>query len=127
MPRVIQDIHFIPSEIETTTTFRKKRKARVPKYHMVCCQANSALCSLNKSANAFFWKFVGLRDIETNKLEYQAKTHKEAIALSRSYKELKKLNLVKRIKPTHYMISPLAVIPNPEEFEKVLSEWEALP
>lgn len=69
-------------------------------------------------------------DVDNNKYIYQVKlsfkgrSNTDKTKFKRGFKLLQKKGLVKRVKRSVYMISPLALVPNAKQFNEELSLWD---
>jgi hypothetical protein len=79
---------------------------------------------LSPTAHWFWWRLNQHWNSETGIAKYLAPNKTEDNKKSRAYKELKKLNLVHRIKRGEYLLNPSAVIPDPMFFEAVKKHWD---
>lgn len=69
------------------------------------------LGGLSKKANEMFWTIVEVKDYRTNTGKLKATNRSESVKISRAYKELRELDLLRRVKQNHYMINPRAMVP----------------
>ena len=83
------------------------------------------LANLSKAANNMFWTLMQTRKSNTNVCKFQASNSSERVKVSRAYKELNSLNLVKRVKQNHYMINPKVIVPL-STYEECKQAYEAL-
>lgn len=108
---------------ELTIISKPIYKQKVPAFH--CIGGNmefktseagypklyETLAGLSKGANNMFWTLMQTRKPATNECILQATTQSERNKLTKAYKELNNLNLIKRTKQNHYMINPRAIVP----------------
>lgn len=73
-----------------------------------------------------FFRFIGMRNENTNEVYYKPENKSEQQMFSRIYKELFDMQLLVRVKPAVYLINPNALLPTFSEYEKVNANWEAL-
>ena len=69
------------------------------------------LGSLSKKANEMFWSVVEVKNYKNNTGILKATNQNERNKLSTAYKELRKLDLLRRVKQNHYMINPKVMLP----------------
>ena len=69
------------------------------------------LGSLSKKANEMFWAIVEVKDYKNNIGILKANNQTERNKLSAAYKELRKLDLLRRVKQNHYMVNPKVILP----------------
>ena len=85
------------------------------------------LKDLSKGGTYYFWLFVEKRVPATNEVAFIPADNAEAKRLSKAYKELHSLKLIKRVKRGEYLINPSAHLPTTSEYANVLAVWDALP
>ena len=86
----------------------------------------SIIQDMSKQTAWVWWELVKNRNRYTNEVSYTAKTRVEINRLSVAYKELSRLDLVHRIRKQHYLINPLALLPEHKQFQVVYEKWQAL-
>ncbi len=132
----IADLH---ADESLLVTRQLKKRYPVPAYH--CLGGNvdyttqikgydglyDVLQYLSPPATWFWWALVKGRNSHTNVSIYRASSNLEAKKITKGFTELKEKKLVKRIKQKHYILNPLAIIPDFKEFNSVSSYWESLP
>ncbi len=84
------------------------------------------LKNLSPSGTWFFWTLTEKRDLKTNIAVYDAVSPTEAQKITRAYKELFSLDIVKRIKKQHYLINPKVMLPEKGEYVNVKNHWNSL-
>jgi len=123
---------------ELIITKRRRAISRVPAYD--CIGGNMTYTTgipgfkdlylifqaMSKQTAWVWWDMVKTRDRYTNEVVYRVNTGVDKRRLTTAYKELLKLNLVKRIRKQHYLINPLALLPEHREFETVSKKWNDL-
>lgn len=77
-------------------------------------------------AHALYWSLVKARNPQTNIVKYVAATPSDRVKLTRSYKELKAMDMLKRIKRGHYMINPKDVVPEKDDVTQDIAAFKAL-
>ena len=82
--------------------------------------------NMSKQTAWLWWEMVKLRDRKTNISIYKPKDKVAVNRLTKAYKDLKALNLVKRAKRQRYIINPAAYIPTFNEYDEVVKAWEAI-
>lgn len=123
-------------EIGETATIKKEYKVRVPPYSCVCNNSNykgikgmnpiPLFITMNGATASFFWTLYNDRDTSTNISIYIPKSKSEQVSISKWFNELKKLELLKRVKPRTYIINPRAFYPKLNQFEEVCKHWDSL-
>lgn len=83
------------------------------------------LGGLSKKANEMFWTIVEVKNYKTNIGVLKAANQSERNKISGAYKELRELDLLRRVKQNHYMINPKAMIPV-KYFPECKAEYERL-
>lgn len=87
----------------------------------------SEVLSLGKPAGRMLWNLIRERGFYTNESGYKvAGTTTAKCELTRAYNELKKKNLVKRIRNQRYMVNPEAILPDEKRYDRVLEHWHSL-
>ena len=81
---------------------------------------------LKAPARRLFATLIKKRDIDTNIAKHVVKGNTEQCELTKAYNELKKHNIVHRIKKQTYLLNPLAVIPRTGYFDKIKDEWDSI-
>lgn len=82
--------------------------------------------NMSKQTAWLWWELVKNRNRFTNEAIYVAVTPFDKRRLSASYKELRKLNLVCRMRKQRYLINPLAYLPEFNNFKRVTDNWSDL-
>jgi hypothetical protein len=77
---------------------------------------------MSPSASWFWWRLNQHWDSVTGIAKYIALNKTEENKKSRAYKELKKMNLVHRVKRGEYLLNPSAAIP--DQFDSVKIYWD---
>jgi hypothetical protein len=87
----------------------------------------NVLVSLNTQARRLFQQLYVEMNYTNNicHMPWTKYSAPEKANLSRAYQGLKKVELVKRVRPGVYMINPNAVI-HPKYFQKMLAKWNTL-
>lgn len=98
-----------------------ERRTKVTSMNM-----HEILKNLSKNSTYFFWLFVEERNPNTNHVQFIPADNAEAKRLTKAYKELHKLEVLKRVKRGEYLINPKAYLPHTEQFENVWTEWSNL-
>ena len=78
---------------------------------------------LSKNAAWMWWSLLEKRNHLTNECRFKAKDPAEARKITMAYKELKKHQLVIRLKRQHYIMNPRAYLPDFSKFEEVDFKW----
>jgi hypothetical protein len=86
----------------------------------------SVLKDLSKISTWFLWTLVENRNSKTNICFYKAKDIYESKNISRAYKELNTLSIIKRIQKQYYMINPKVIFPIKGEYKNTLEKWDNL-
>jgi len=86
-----------------------------------------ALANMSRIATWFFWTLAQHRNAKTNECHYYLKNINASKNVTRAYKELYELNLVKRIQKKHYMINPKVIFPQTGYYLSTLDIWNSLP
>jgi hypothetical protein len=129
----------VQDDESVTITTAKKRKENLPPYD--CIGGNMAyptkvvgfqdlysiIQGMSKQTAWLWWELVKTRNRHSNECKYVAESRVDKRRLTIAYKELRKLDLVCRIRKQHYIINPLAYLPEQGQFQAVSSKWEALP
>jgi hypothetical protein len=84
----------------------------------------SILKNVSKIGTWFFWSLMEERKSKTNEAIFRAKDPSESRKISRAYKELYSLDLVRRVKQQHYLINPKVMLPAKGQYSAVLVNWE---
>ena len=115
----------------------KKYKCNLPSFGMLgnnerrtkvsSIDMHGILKDLSKGSTWLFWRFIELRNPNTNIVIYIPKTTAERRKLTKAYKELNNLKIIKRVKQGEYLINPKAFIPAQDMFNDVKSIWDSLP
>jgi hypothetical protein len=79
---------------------------------------------MSPTAHWFWWRLNQHWDSETGIAKYLAQNKTEDNKKSKAYRQLKKLNLVHRVKRGEYLLNPSAAIPDPKSFEAVKKHWD---
>jgi len=82
--------------------------------------------NMSRSASWLWWELIQGCDRVTNITYYRPVDKVAANRLSRGYKELNQLDLVKRTQPRYYIINPVAYIPLPSKFDEVVTYWKTI-
>lgn len=82
--------------------------------------------NMSKQTAWLWWELVKLRNRKSNVAVYTPKDKVASNRLYKAFKELKDLDLVRRIKRSHYIINPSALLPVFSEYEEVFKQWESL-
>ena len=82
------------------------------------------LRNLSKSATWLWWGLLEQRNYLTNECIFVSKNGVEAKKVSKAYKELRNVDLVVRISRQHYLINPIAYLPDFNNFEQVHNHWK---
>jgi len=85
----------------------------------------SILKNVSKIGTWFFWSLMEERRSKTNEAIFRAKDLAESQKVSRAYKELYSLDLVRRVKQQHYLINPKVMLPAKGQYIEVLTKWES--
>jgi hypothetical protein len=104
--------------VETTTG--------TPNYSNIHDNLYEIFQNLNRSTHWLWWELVKNRDRETNLSVIRAESPVIANKISSGYRELNKLNLIKRTKKQTYLLNPSAIVPVFKYYASVLKEWEKL-
>ena len=132
---------FNPLEYEQVTYHRKRKKMKVPKYRAISLAGTYATsgfttdtsvdmldtlskCSSMKSIQ-FFNQIHLVYDYSTGLSVITTQNQTERNQVSRAYKELNSLGLVKRVKRSHYIINPRMYL-NFELFDSLCLLWDSL-
>ncbi len=99
-----------------------ERNTKVPGINM-----HTILKNLSKNGSYHFWLFIENRNPKTNHVKYLPSTPKERRALTKAYKELRTLDVLKRVKQGEYLINPKSFIPAGDNFPDALTEWNSIP
>jgi len=81
------------------------------------------LRNLSLTGMRFFWNAIFTRDPQTNIFIKKANTPTEQNKIGRGYKQLRKVNILQRIKQQHYLVNPWVVLPTDEEFNSISANW----
>ena len=122
-----------------TITTAKKRREKLPPYD--CIGGNMAyrtkvvgfqdlysiIQGMSKQTAWLWWELVKTRNRHSNECKYVAESGVDKRRLTVAYKKLSALGLVRRMRKQHYLINPLAYLPEQGQFQVVSSKWEALP
>jgi len=133
--RILTDVDY---EDVVTVTKQKRKRNNVPAYD--CFGGNmdystkikgypdlyKTIQQMSKQTAWLWWELVKRRNRQTNESKYTAVSATDKRRLTIAYKELHKLNLVKRIQRQHYMINPKAYLPNFDKMEILLEKWSNL-
>ena len=84
------------------------------------------LGSLSKVSSWFFWALVKERNSINNYTMFKSTGASESRKISRAYKELYALGLIKRVQQQKYIINPKVMIPRKNNYQDVLCEWNNL-
>ena len=87
----------------------------------------SIIQGMSKQTAWLWWELVKTRHRHSNECKYVARSGVDKRRLTVAYKELFALGLVRRMRKQHYLINPLAYLPEQGQFQAVSSKWEALP
>ena len=71
----------------------------------------STLGGLSKKAHEMFWSVVEVKNYKDNTGVLKAMNQTERNKISAAYKELRGLDLLRRVKQNHYMINPKVMLP----------------
>jgi len=136
MPKIITDIS---NDEEAFISTRKKRTYDTPPFRpfgaagmnkngIEGIDATPILKNLSRNAHHLFWETVELMDITTNIRVIRGKqlTPSEKGALSKAYKELNKVTLMKRVKREYYMLNP-KVLYSFEHYKDMQDKWDSIP
>lgn len=82
--------------------------------------------SLSRAGTWLFWSLTESRNDRTNIAEFKSGnlTPVEKKRVSAGYKELHKLDVIKRTKQNHYLFNPNAIHPANDDFDNVLNNWK---
>ncbi len=89
-------------------------------------QLFTKLKNLSKNATWFFWSLVESRRPTDNIAVFKACNTCESRKVSRAYKELCNLNIIKRIQQQHYIINPKVILPQKGKYQDVKNHWDNL-
>jgi len=98
----------------------------LPPHDYFATTAYDALRNLSTPARKLWWELVRCRDNQTNIVVYKAVTDVEKRRVSIAYKELYKLDFIKRIKRQHYMINPFIFISSRVSVQSIATQWSDL-
>lgn len=120
-----------------TVTVTKKYTVQLPCFDMLCTtrrrgKVNSKdmytiLENLSAPATKLFWTFIRTRNEDSNQVRYLPTNKSERLKLDKAYKELRTLEVIKRVKQGIYLINPSAYLCTASKFEDVKAHWESLP
>ena len=79
---------------------------------------------MSHTAHWLIWALVAVRNKQNNMAVFSAKDNIEAKKVTKAYKELHSLGLIRRIKRQHYLINPNAFLPLFEEYDTVVRVWK---
>lgn len=84
---------------------------------------------LSHNATALFWLLVENRNPANNKAIILSKslTAYQQKSNSKAFKELRKFDLVRKVKKQEYILNPRAYLPKFDFFEEVTNEYDTLP
>jgi hypothetical protein len=123
---------------ELVVTKRATRKVHVPAYD--CFGGNTNMKTqepsfpnlylvfgnLSKPASWMWWSLVKSRNAATNEVVFKAADKLWEMKITKAYKELCEVDLVRRIRRQHYLINPKAVIPIFDNFRGITDKWDNL-
>ena len=81
------------------------------------------LKELSKNSTWFLWSLIERRNTETNIAVFKAADPKESRKVTTAYKELTKLDIIKRVKRQHYLINPKVMLPIKGNYMAVRTHW----
>jgi len=84
------------------------------------------LRDLSKGATWLLWELVRKKNQYSNISHLAAEDQADMVKITRAYKELEGLGIVKRVSKQKYFINPLVIYPKFDRFEEVLEAWKAL-
>jgi len=124
-------------EIDIKINVRKKHLSNKPSFGMLVnttrrskvtgLDMHSILQNLSKGSTWIYWEFIENRDSTTNTVYYMPKTVADRRRLTKAYKELNKLQIIKRVRQGKYLINPDSFIPSDNKYEEVKILWQTLP
>ena len=131
--RVLADVG---SDDVVTVSKSKKKREDIPAYD--CIGGNmeyqtkipgfqdlySILQGMSKQTAWLWWELIKNRNRYSNESKYVAESLVDKRRLTVAYKELCSLGLVRRIRRQHYLINPLAYLPEQGQFNVVSAKWE---
>jgi len=82
--------------------------------------------NLSKSATWLWWGLVEKRNNLTNECIFKSKNGIEAKKVSKGYKELRKANLIIRVRRQHYLINPYVYLVDSSTYMEVKNRWNRL-
>lgn len=130
MPSKILDVHELSIDLvnEGGVEFINipRAKFEVPYRIAFGTKYLATIMLLNKAASEMLLKLIWDRNFLTNEVQYVVAGTNAKCKLTRAYNELKKKDLVKRVRQQHYIINPAAVLPKYSEYDRVLSHWESV-
>jgi hypothetical protein len=85
------------------------------------------MANLSKNATWLIWTLQKDKNKVTNISKFDPKNQTDKNKVSIGFKELKKLNLLKRIAPKTYLINPELFCPYKNRFDSVKQHWDSLP
>ncbi len=83
--------------------------------------------NMSKQTAWLWWELVKNRNRHSNECRYVAESGADKRRLTVAYQKLFALGLVRRMRKQHYLINPLAYLPEQGQFQAVSSKWNALP
>ena len=86
----------------------------------------SIIQNMSKQTAWLWWQLVKSRNRYTNEAFYIARSLVDKRRLTVAYKELHKLNLIRRMSKQQYIINPLAYIPEHDQFPIVSEKWNSI-
>ena len=132
MARVITDVQV---DEDFHLTVHKRYKHDLPSFGMIgnterrtkvtSLDMPSILKDRSKNATWFFWTLVQNRN-NHNVANFIPKDKAQANLVSKAFKELHSMDIIKRIKRGEYLINPKAYLPPAVHFEEVNNQWIAL-
>jgi len=121
---------------QLSMSIHKQYKCNLPSFSMLVNQErktkvlgldmHNILQKLSRGSTYIFWEFIKTRNAKTNIVKYLPKTTAERKALTKAYKELHDLEIIKRVRQGEYLINPLAHIPTSETFDDVKKMWDGI-
>lgn len=97
-------------------------RTKVPNYP----DLYTVIQNLSPSAAWIWWELIKGCDRRNSIAFYKPVDKVAANRLYKGFRDLKKLDLVKRVKPNYYMINPIAFIPVKAEFNKAQALWKSI-
>jgi hypothetical protein len=128
---------YLQSDEELVITTRNKSRSDKPVFMMIGSPVKvrnrpsgfpimKTMCEFNKEEQWFFKLLLDNLNTDTNMcdISHIEFTSTEIPKVSRAYRPMFELGLVKRFKKGIYMINPTAIIP-PTSYEEVQARWDS--